>query len=137
MSELRRRMDEDMIVRGMADRTREAYLWAVEGLARFYRELLAISYFHVVFTLPHSLNALAQGNPRVIYTLLFRATAFWVACGRSTGSCMRSGPSPAPSKSSAIWVATRIESPCRMIGSSTTVTAASDSAGKTTPTTTA
>ena len=30
-------------------------------------------YFHVVFTLPHTLNALAQGNPRVIYTLLFRA----------------------------------------------------------------
>lgn len=37
MSALRRRMDEDMIVRGMADRTRETYLWAVEGLARFYR----------------------------------------------------------------------------------------------------
>ena len=32
-------------------------------------------YFHVVFTLPHALNALAQGNPRVIYTLLFRAAA--------------------------------------------------------------
>lgn len=36
MTELRRRMDEAMIVRGMADRTREAYLWAVTGLARFY-----------------------------------------------------------------------------------------------------
>jgi len=36
MTELRRRMDEDMIVRGMADRTREAYLWAVSGLAAFY-----------------------------------------------------------------------------------------------------
>ena len=34
-----------------------------------------IPYFHVVFTLPHALNALAQGNPRVIYTLLFRAAA--------------------------------------------------------------
>ena len=32
-------------------------------------------YFHVVFTLPHSLNALAQGNPRVIYRLLFDAAA--------------------------------------------------------------
>jgi hypothetical protein len=30
-------MDEDMIVRGMADRTRESYLWAVTGLATFYR----------------------------------------------------------------------------------------------------
>ena len=29
MTELRRRMDEDMVVRGMADRTRETYLWAV------------------------------------------------------------------------------------------------------------
>jgi hypothetical protein len=38
-------------------------------------DLLPIPYFHVVFTLPHALNALAQGNPRVIYTLLFRAAA--------------------------------------------------------------
>ena len=37
MTELRRRMDEDMIVRGMADKTREAYLGAVRGLAKFYR----------------------------------------------------------------------------------------------------
>ena len=37
MTELRRRMDDDMLVRGMADRTRESYLWAVSGLARFYR----------------------------------------------------------------------------------------------------
>src|SRR2546427_11058130 len=36
MTALRRRMDEDMVVRGMADRTRETYLWAVEGLARHY-----------------------------------------------------------------------------------------------------
>ena len=38
-------------------------------------ELLPIPYVHVVFTLPHALNAVAQGNPRVIYTLLFRAVA--------------------------------------------------------------
>jgi len=37
--------------------------------------LLPVPYFHVVFTLPHALNALAQGNPRVVYTLLFRAAA--------------------------------------------------------------
>jgi site-specific recombinase XerD len=36
MSELRTRMDNEMIVRGMADRTRDAYLAAVAGLARFY-----------------------------------------------------------------------------------------------------
>jgi len=39
------------------------------------RELLATPYFHVVFTLPHQLNALAQGNPRLIYRCLFDAAA--------------------------------------------------------------
>lgn len=37
MSELRDRMNNDMIVRGLADRTRESYLAAVTGLAKFYR----------------------------------------------------------------------------------------------------
>jgi Putative transposase/Transposase zinc-binding domain len=36
-------------------------------------DLLPVEYFHVVFTLPHTLNALAQGNPRVCYALLFQA----------------------------------------------------------------
>ena len=36
MTELRRRMDEDMVVRGMAARTRETYLAAVTGLAKHY-----------------------------------------------------------------------------------------------------
>ena len=36
MTELRRRMDDAMVVRGMADRTRETYLRAVTGLARHY-----------------------------------------------------------------------------------------------------
>jgi hypothetical protein len=44
-------------------------------LAARKADLLPIPYFHVVFTLPHALNALAQGNPRVIYTHLFRAAA--------------------------------------------------------------
>src|SRR2546427_3710275 len=44
-------------------------------LAARRAELLPVEYFHVVFTLPHALNALAQGNPRLIYTLLFRAVA--------------------------------------------------------------
>ena len=38
-------------------------------------ELLPVEYFHVVFTLPHALNPLAQGNPRLLYTLLFHAAA--------------------------------------------------------------
>lgn len=37
MTELRRRMNDDMQVRGLADRTRETYLWAVSGLATCYR----------------------------------------------------------------------------------------------------
>ena len=44
-------------------------------LAARKADLLPIPYFHVVFTLPHDLNALAQGNPRVLFTLLFRAAA--------------------------------------------------------------
>jgi hypothetical protein len=44
-------------------------------LAARRAELLPVPYFHVVFTLPHALNALAQGNPRVIYALLFKSAA--------------------------------------------------------------
>lgn len=50
-------------------------LTTARWLAARRADLLPIPYFHVVFTLPHDLNALAQGNPRVIYTLLFRAAA--------------------------------------------------------------
>jgi hypothetical protein len=38
-------------------------------------ELLNTRYDHVVFTLPHDLNPLIQGNPRLMYNLLFRAVA--------------------------------------------------------------
>ena len=44
-------------------------------LERQCADLLDIDYWHLVFTLPHELNALAQGNPRVIYRLLFRAAS--------------------------------------------------------------
>ena len=44
-------------------------------LAQQRTELLPVPYFHVVFTLPHALNALAQGNPRLIYGLLCKAAA--------------------------------------------------------------
>jgi hypothetical protein len=42
--------------------------------------LLPIEYFHVVFTLPHALNALARVNPRRVYALLFRAAAATLQC---------------------------------------------------------
>ncbi len=66
------------------------------------RELLATSYFHVVFTVPHELNVLALENPRVFYDLLFRASAqpYWkwrpipnISARRSASSvsCIRGG----------------------------------------------
>jgi hypothetical protein len=44
-------------------------------LAQQRAELLPVPYFHLVFTLPHELNALAQGNPRALYAMLFAATS--------------------------------------------------------------
>jgi Transposase zinc-binding domain/Putative transposase len=44
-------------------------------LAARERELLATSYFHVVFTVPHELNALALDNASLFYGLLFAASA--------------------------------------------------------------
>ena len=37
MGELRKQMDGDLVVRGMSARTREAYLGAVAGLAKYYK----------------------------------------------------------------------------------------------------
>ena len=39
------------------------------------RELLPVGYAHVVFTLPHALATLALQNKRVVYDLLFQASA--------------------------------------------------------------
>jgi Putative transposase/Transposase zinc-binding domain len=39
------------------------------------KELLGVKYFHVVFTLPHQLNALCRRNARILYDLLFSASA--------------------------------------------------------------
>jgi hypothetical protein len=44
-------------------------------LAARRAELLPVPYFHLVFTLPHAVNALAQGNPRTIYSLLFETVS--------------------------------------------------------------
>lgn len=44
-------------------------------LERQCADLLDIDHWHLVFTLPHDLNPLAQGNPEVIYDLLFRAAS--------------------------------------------------------------
>src|SRR5437868_14952277 len=39
------------------------------------REVLDVSYFHVVLTFPHQLNALVRATPALLYDLLFSATA--------------------------------------------------------------
>jgi hypothetical protein len=49
--------------------TRAAWLEAREA------DLLPTAYYHAVFTLPHQLGPLALQNQRVVYGLLFRATA--------------------------------------------------------------
>jgi hypothetical protein len=48
-------------------------LAAVGWLEARRADLLAVEYFHVVFTLPHELCPLALHRPRVVYDLLFRA----------------------------------------------------------------
>jgi len=39
------------------------------------KELLNVPYVHVVFTLPHQLSQITLANKRIVYDLLFRATA--------------------------------------------------------------
>ncbi len=66
--------------------------------------LLPIPYFHVVFTLPHELNALALGNQ----TLLL------ISCSlRSPGPCRKSPPLPG------IWERKSVSLPCCTVGDKT------------------
>ncbi len=46
-----------------------------QWLAERGKELLPVKYVHVVFTIPHELSWLALRNKKVIYDLLFRASA--------------------------------------------------------------
>jgi hypothetical protein len=46
-----------------------------QWLAARHRELLPTPYFHLVFTLPHALNALVGRHGRAIYEMLFEAVA--------------------------------------------------------------
>ena len=39
------------------------------------QELLPVKYYHVVFTLPHELNSVVMGHRRLLYKLLFNASA--------------------------------------------------------------
>jgi Putative transposase/Transposase zinc-binding domain len=51
--------------------TRAKERWLAERRA----ELLPVPYYHLVFTLPHELNALAQVNPRELYAMLFASAS--------------------------------------------------------------
>jgi hypothetical protein len=51
--------------------TRAKERWLAERRA----ELLPVPYYHLVFTLPHELNVLAQHRPRELYAMLFAAAS--------------------------------------------------------------
>src|SRR5438477_4681133 len=44
------------------------------------QELLPVKYYHVVFTLPHELNSLVMGHRKILYKLLFDASAQTLRC---------------------------------------------------------
>jgi len=44
------------------------------------QELLPVKYYHVVFTLPHELNSLVTGHRKILYNLLFDASAQTLLC---------------------------------------------------------
>ena len=46
-----------------------------EWLEARRQELLPVKYYHVVFTLPHQLNAVISGHRKVLFKLLFEASA--------------------------------------------------------------
>lgn len=50
-------------------------LTKAQWLAEREAELLPVTYYHVVFTLPEEMAAIALQNQRVVYDLLFQATA--------------------------------------------------------------
>jgi putative transposase/transposase-like zinc-binding protein len=59
-------------------------LQSAQWLDRQIKHVLPIPYFHVVFTLPHSLNGLIQHNQTLLYNLLFAsASATLLEFGRN------------------------------------------------------
>lgn len=50
------------------------YLTKAQWLFDRAQEILPVPYFHIVCTLPHTLNPLARANPRILYNLLFRSS---------------------------------------------------------------
>ena len=50
------------------------------GIEARTQELLPVKYYHVVFTLPHELNSLVMGNRKLLFKLLFDASAQTLLC---------------------------------------------------------
>ena len=104
ISPLRQRMIEDMQMRKLAPKTQTSYICAVKKLSDYLghsphtatrnrhcpkcqgsaahrwlkarqADLLPVEYYHLVFTLPAPIRALAYSNPSVIYAILFKAVA--------------------------------------------------------------
>jgi hypothetical protein len=69
-------------------------------LAARSAELLPAPHFHIVFTLPHELSALVLQNKRLLYDLLFRASAAKFSKSLATRS---------------IWVPTSVCSACSIL----------------------
>ena len=69
------------VVRNSYNSCRNRHCPKCQGLAREKwltarkKELLPITYFHVVFTIPDSLNRLALVNQQVVYDILFKAAS--------------------------------------------------------------
>ena len=80
MTELRTRMDNDMLVRGMAERTRETYLAAVARLARHYHRS------------PDQLSA-AEVQAYLVHMLREEHLA-WSTCNIAVQACARLKQSP-------------------------------------------
>jgi len=51
-------------------------MWVVQQ----EEQLLGVAYYHIVFTLPHELNAMCLSHPKIMYGLLFKAA--WYALNK-------------------------------------------------------
>jgi len=51
--------------------------------------LLPVTYYHLVFTLPHELNAWCQLHPKTLYTLFFKAVWQTLSQFSKTHKCLR------------------------------------------------
>jgi predicted Zn-ribbon and HTH transcriptional regulator len=80
---------------------------AREWLKARQAELLEVPYFHVVFTLPPRIAAIAYHNKAVIYDLLFKASA---------ETLLAPDPDPGSRRTRSDWVSKSPSRPCSTLG---------------------